>query len=35
VQIKFEVLDVYKNKPAAPGIERNDVATVVAVVFKS
>jgi len=35
VQLKFEVLDVYKNKPPTPGIERNDVATVVAVVFKS
>ena len=35
VELKFEVLDVYKNKPAAPGIERNDVATVVAVMFQS
>jgi putative salt-induced outer membrane protein len=35
IQVKFEVLDVYKNKPPTPDLEKNDVATVVAIVFKS
>ena len=35
VQLKFEVLDVYKNKPPTAAIKKNDVATVVAIVFKS
>lgn len=34
-QIKFEVLDVYKNKPPTAAVKKNDVATVVALVFKS
>jgi putative salt-induced outer membrane protein len=33
-QMKFEVLDVYKNKPPAR-TKKNDVATVIALVFKS
>jgi putative salt-induced outer membrane protein len=35
IQVKFEVLDVYKNEPPTPDLEKNDVATVVAIVFKS
>lgn len=35
VQLKFEVLDVYKNKPPTAAVKKNDVATVVAIVFKS
>lgn len=35
IQLKFEVLDVYKNKPPTPDVKKNDVATVVAIVFKS
>lgn len=35
VQLKFEVLDVYKNKPPTAEVKKNDVATVVAIVFKS
>jgi putative salt-induced outer membrane protein YdiY len=35
IQVKFEVLDVYKNKPPTPDFGKNDVATVVAIVFKS
>jgi putative salt-induced outer membrane protein len=34
-QLKFEVVDVFKNKPPAADVKKNDVATVVAVVFKS
>jgi putative salt-induced outer membrane protein YdiY len=34
-QLKFEVLDVYKNKPPTAAVKKNDVATVVALVFKS
>lgn len=34
-QLKFEVLDVYKNKPPTPDVKKHDVATVVAIVFKS
>ena len=34
-QVKFEVLDVYKNKPPVVGVKKNDVVTVVAFVFKS
>lgn len=34
-QLKFEVLDVYKNKPPTADVKKNDVATVVAFVFKS
>ena len=34
-QLKFEVLDVYKNKPPTAAVKKNDVATVIALVFKS
>jgi putative salt-induced outer membrane protein len=34
-QLKFEVVDVYKNKPPSADVQKNDVATVVAIVFKS
>lgn len=34
-QLKFEVLDIYKNKPPTPNVKKNDVATIVALVFKS
>lgn len=34
-QLKFEVLDVYKNKPPSAAVKKNDVATTVAIVFKS
>lgn len=34
-QLKFEVLDVYKNKPPTASVKKNDIATVVALVFKS
>lgn len=34
-QLKFEVLDVYKNKPPTAAVKKNDVATVIAIVFKS
>jgi putative salt-induced outer membrane protein YdiY len=33
-QLKLEVLDTFKNKPPAPDIKKNDVSTVVAVVYK-
>ena len=35
VQLKFEVLEVYKNKPPVAGVKKSDVATVIAIVFKS
>lgn len=34
-QLKFEVLDVYKNKPPSANVKKNDVATVIAFVVKS
>ena len=34
-QLKFEVLDVFKNKPPTATVKKNDIATVVAIVFKS
>lgn len=34
-QLKFEVLDVYKNKPPTAAVKKSDLATVVAIVFKS
>ena len=34
-QIKIEVLDVYKNKPPTAAVKKNDVATVIAFVFRS
>lgn len=33
-QLKIEVLDVYKSLPPSPSIKKNDVATLVAVVYK-
>jgi putative salt-induced outer membrane protein len=33
-QLKFEVLDVYKNKPPLVSLKKNDVATLPAVVYK-
>jgi putative salt-induced outer membrane protein len=34
-QLKFEVVDVFKNKPPTADVKKNDVATVVAIVFRS
>lgn len=34
-QLKFEVLDVYKSKPPTASVKKNDIATVIALVFKS
>lgn len=33
-QLKFEVLDVYKNKPPLATLGKNDVATLLAIVYK-
>jgi hypothetical protein len=33
-QLKFEVLDTYKNLPPLPTIEKNDVAVLMAIVYK-
>ena len=33
--LKFDVVDVFKNKPPTADVKKNDVATVVAIVFKS
>lgn len=33
-QLKVELLDVYKNRPPLPTIEKNDLATLLAIVFK-
>ncbi|MBM3773031.1 MAG: DUF481 domain-containing protein [Acidimicrobiia bacterium] len=33
-QLKFEVLDVYKNNPPLPTLKKNDLATLLAVVYK-
>ena len=33
-QIKFEALDTYKNKPPLPTIQKNDVAILMAIVYK-
>ena len=35
IQLKFEVVDVFKNKPPTADVKKNDVATVVAIVFKT
>jgi len=35
IQLKFEVVDVFKNKPPTADVKKNDVATLVAIVFKS
>jgi putative salt-induced outer membrane protein YdiY len=34
-QLKFEVLDTYKNLPPLPTIQKNDVAVLMSIVFKS
>jgi hypothetical protein len=34
VQLKIEVLDTYSNKPTGSRVEKNDISTVFAVVFK-
>lgn len=34
MQLKVEVLDTFKNKPPVPGVKKNDVATIIAVVYK-
>jgi len=33
-QLKAEVLDVYKNKPPVPTVQKNDVAVLVSIVYK-
>lgn len=33
-QLKIELLDVYKNQPPSPTIKKNDLATLLAVVYK-
>jgi putative salt-induced outer membrane protein YdiY len=33
-QLKFEVLDVYKNLPPSPTIKKNDVAVLMSIVYK-
>ena len=33
-QLKFEVMDTFKNKPPTPDIKKNDVSTLVSVLFK-
>lgn len=35
VQLKVELLDIYKNKPPLPTIKKNDLATLIAVVFRN
>lgn len=34
IQLKAELLDTYKNKPSAPALSKNDVALVMAFVYK-
>ena len=34
LQVKIELLDTYKNRPPLPTIKKNDVATVLALVYK-
>ena len=34
-QLKFEVLDTYKNKPPSATVKKNDVATLIAFVYKT
>ncbi len=34
LQFKFELLDTYKNKPPSPTIKKNDIATILALVYK-
>jgi putative salt-induced outer membrane protein YdiY len=33
-QLKFEVVDVYKNKPPTADIQKNDISTLVSVLYK-
>jgi hypothetical protein len=33
-QLKFEVLDTYKNKPPVPTVQANDVAVLMSIVYK-
>jgi hypothetical protein len=33
-QLKIEVLDTYKNLPPLPTIQKNDVAILMAIVYK-
>ena len=33
-QLKFEVVDTFKNRPPAPGVKKNDVSTLVSVIYK-
>lgn len=33
-QLKIELLDVFKNRPPVPGIKKNDLATLIAFVYK-
>jgi putative salt-induced outer membrane protein YdiY len=35
VQLKVELLDVYKNKPPTAAVKKNDLATIVAIVYKN
>jgi putative salt-induced outer membrane protein YdiY len=35
VQLKVELLDVYKNQPPTAAVKKNDLATIVAIVFKN
>lgn len=34
-QLKFEVLNTFKNTPPVPGVQRNDVALLMAIVYKN
>ena len=33
-QLKFEVLDTFKNRPPLPSVEQNDIAVLMAIVYK-
>ena len=33
-QLKVELLDTFKNKPPVPGVQKNDVAVLMAIVYK-
>jgi hypothetical protein len=33
-QLKVEVLDTFKNKPPLPTVQKNDVAVLMAIVYK-
>ena len=34
MQLKVELLDTFKNRPPVPGVEKNDVAVLMAIVYK-